>query len=123
MQTVVLILVGTSAVTIAWVGLQLGLLAILTRIPRFVLTCVLAYYLYRGSLPARFLTVVLLGWAVGRILVEGDWRQPMPAALACFYGYVIGMLLISGDVRAFLAAQRARDSAREPAQPTGVPKL
>jgi hypothetical protein len=84
-----------------------GQSALATRVARILLTLLLMIMVYRGSVIAKWIAVVLYGAAVV-IVIPGALASWLLFALVVNYAVFLLILLFSADVRAFLEQQRAQ---------------
>jgi len=104
------------SIYVAWAYLQTaapplsspaGQSALATRVARILLTLLLMIMVYRGSVIAKWIAVVLYGAAVV-VALPGALVSWLLLALLVNYAVFLLLLLFSADVRAFLEQQRAR---------------
>ncbi|OAI51616.1 hypothetical protein AYO47_01390 [Planctomyces sp. SCGC AG-212-M04] len=84
-----------------------GQMALATRSVRFLLTILLILFVYRGSVVAKWITIVLFG-VTALIAIPAAFLSPLVIPLILIYGTLACCLCFSVDVLEFLEQQRSR---------------
>ncbi len=113
-RKIVLTIIGATLVISALVIIRSNLLTGPHRLPqqvvRFILTVLLAFFLYRGANWARWLLVILYGLggvgSLGLALFADTGMGLLLVVMGVCYVFSAGALVSSSAVAAFLAQQR-----------------
>ena len=90
----------------------IGIDKIATQIIRFILTCILCLYIYKGHSWAKWVSVVLftIAFLVGFYNLISANENPMVIAVSSFYiimyGLALVLLLVPKSVKEFLEHQK-----------------